>query len=223
VDLLGGCPSPISRLGRKSLTFARRLARLQAMRETFRTIAALRSGLSTRRDLFFGNLAHATNSPSWLVPMDASARVTRLLWQCLRRVWSQWRERPVLVQPATVARWHREGFRGCWSRRSRRRPGRPRIDSQMRALIRRMATENCLWGALRIHGELLKLGITVSERTVSRYLPDRLTAPSQTWKTFFAKHIGLAFISTVASSYASRAEDVVEAMLKTVEGRSWWG
>src|SRR5712691_4396633 len=100
----------------------------------------------------------------------------------------------VLVKPATVARWHREGFRRCWSRRSRRRPGRPCIDSQLRALIRRMAAENRLWGAPRIHGELLKLGITVSERTVSRYLPDRLPVGSQTWGTFLANHLGdLAF------------------------------
>jgi homeodomain-containing protein len=120
----------------------------------------------------------------------------------------------VLVKPATVARWHREGFRGCWSRRSRRRPGRPRIDSQLRALIRCMTTENRLWGATRIHGELLKLGITVSERTVSRYLPDRLTAPSQNWRTFLANHLGaLAFTSTVTSSYAPSADGVVDALL----------
>jgi hypothetical protein len=118
----------------------------------------------------------------------------------------------VLVQPATVARWHREGFRGCWSRRSRRRPGRPRIDSQLRGLIGRMATANRLWGAPRIHGELLKLGITVSERTVSRYLPDRLTTPSQTWRTFLANHIGnLAFTSMVTSSFAPGDDDVVDA------------
>ena len=83
----------------------------------------------------------------------------------------------MLVQPATVARWQREGFRRCWSRR---RPGRPRIDSELRTLIGRMATENWLWGAPRIHGELLKLGFTVSERTVSRYLRDRPTRQSQT-------------------------------------------
>jgi hypothetical protein len=115
----------------------------------------------------------------------------------------------VLVQAATVARWHREGFRGCWRRRSRRRPGRPRIDLQLRQLIERMATENCLWGAPRIHGELLKLGIVVSERTVSRYLPDRLTRRSQTWRTFLANHIGnLAFASTQISSFAPSEDDV---------------
>ena len=116
----------------------------------------------------------------------------------------------MLVQPATVDRWHREGFRR-WRRRSRC-PGRPCIDSQCRALIRRLAAENRLWGAPRIHGELLKLGIAVSERTVSRYLPDRPTAPSQTWRTFLANHLGdLAFISPEMSSYAPGDDDVVDA------------
>ena len=78
----------------------------------------------------------------------------------------------VLVQPATVDRWHRDGLHRCWRRRSRR-PGRPRIDSECRALIQRLARENRLWGAPRIHGELLKLGIVVSERTGSRYLRGR--------------------------------------------------
>jgi hypothetical protein len=156
-------------------------------------------------------LPYATSWAYWLVRIDASASCDRLLWVCLRRVWPRWRDALELVQPATVARWHREGFRGYWTRRSRRRPGRPRIDSLVRALIRRMATENFLWGAPRIHGELLKLGITVSERTVSRYLTDRLTAPAQTWRTFFANHIGLAFTSTVTSLHASRDGDVVGA------------
>jgi hypothetical protein len=87
-----------------------------------------------------------------------------------------------------------------------------RIDSRLRDLIRRMGKENRLWGAPRIHGELLKLGITVSERTVSPYLPDRLTAPSQTWRTFLANHLGdLAFASTVTSWYAPGDDDVVDA------------
>ena len=118
----------------------------------------------------------------------------------------------MLVQPATVARWHREGLRGCRSRRSRRRLGRPCIDTHLRALIRRMATENRLWGAPRIHGELLKLGIVVSERTVSRYLPDRPTVPSQTWRTFLANHlVALASTSSVTSSNATGDDDVVDA------------
>jgi hypothetical protein len=107
----------------------------------------------------------------------------------LRWLWPRWREAPVLIQPATVDRWHREGVRRCWRRRAQR-PGRPRIDASYRDLIRRLATENCLWGAPRIHGELLKLGITISERTVSRYLHGRPTTRSQTWRTFFANHLG---------------------------------
>jgi hypothetical protein len=107
----------------------------------------------------------------------------------LRWFWPRWREALVLIQAATVDRWHREGVRRSWRRRSRR-SGRPRIDSTCRDLIRRMAAENCLWGAPRIHGELLKLGITISERTVSRYLRGRPTTRSQTWRTFFANHFG---------------------------------
>src|ERR1700732_3599301 len=154
-----------------------------------RTVAALRSALSAHRDLLLEILA-LRHQLGVLARSDRRFRPSdRLLWVCLRRLWPRWREALVLVQPATVARWYRGGFRGCLSRRSRRRPGRPRIDLQLRALIRRMATENRLWGAPRIHGELLKLGVTVSERTVSRYLPDRRTAPSKSWRTFLAKSI----------------------------------
>src|SRR5262245_21730828 len=113
----------------------------------------------------------------------------RLLWLLLRWLWPRWHEALVLLQPATVDRWHREGARRCWCRRARR-PGRPRIDASYRDLIRRIASENSLWGAPRIHGELLKLGITISERTVSRYLHGRPTTRSQTWRTFFANHLG---------------------------------
>ena len=83
-----------------------------------------------------------------------------------------------------------------------------------------MATENRLWGAPRIHGELLKLGFTVSERTVSRYLPHRLTTPSQTWRTFLANHFGsLAFASTVTSSFATSNDDVDTSAPPSRDGR----
>src|SRR4029453_13703815 len=89
--------------------------------------------------------------------------------------------------------------------------GTPCIDSSCRDLIRRLAAENRLWGAPRIHGELLKLGINVSERTVSRYLRGRLTAPSQRWRTFLDNHFGqLAFISPMASSYAADHHHVID-------------
>ena len=121
---------------------------------------------------------------------------------------SFWLSRPLF------SRWHRQGFAGCWRRRSRRRPGRPRIDSAVQSLIRRMAAENLLWGAPRIHGELLKLGITVSERTVSRYLQGRMKAPSQSWRTFLANEFSqLALASTVTSSDEPGDHDVAGAHL----------
>src|SRR6202165_3600146 len=130
-----------------SLTFARLLAILQAMHDAFRTVGALRSALSTRRDLLLEHLA-LRHQLGVLARSDRRFRPSdRLLWMCLRRLWPRWRDALVLVQPATVARWHRQGFRGCWRRRSRRQPGRPRIDVQLRSLIERMAAQNGLWGA----------------------------------------------------------------------------
>ena len=113
---------------------ARPLAILRTVRAAFRTVAVLRSALSTRRDLLLEMLA-LRHQLGVLGRSDRRFRMSdRLLWICLRRLWPRWREALVLVQPATVARWHREGFAGCWRRRSRRRPGRPRIDSQLRSL-----------------------------------------------------------------------------------------
>jgi transposase InsO family protein len=90
-----------------------------------------------------------------------------------------------------VVRWHRRGFRLFWRCKSRQQGrGRPSTSKELRDLIRRMATENLGWGAPRIHGELLKLGIHISERTVSRLMPRRHKAPSQTWRTFLANHAG---------------------------------
>src|SRR3989442_1576843 len=112
------------------------------MREAFRTVAALRSALSTRGNLLLELLA-LRHQLGVLARSDRRFRPSdRLLWACLRRFWPRWREALVLVQAATVSRWHREGFRGCWRPRSRRRPGRPRIDLQLRKLIGHMATES---------------------------------------------------------------------------------
>src|SRR5512136_3132168 len=95
----------------------------------------------------------------------------RVFWILLRRLWPAWKNILVIVKPETVVAWHRAGFRLFWRLRSLpRRVGRPTIDAEIRALIRRMAQENPGWGGPRIHGELLKLGYYVSERTVSRYL-----------------------------------------------------
>jgi transposase InsO family protein len=94
----------------------------------------------------------------------------------------------IVVKPETVIRWHQRGFRACWRWKSRRRGGRPKIDREIRDLIRRMNKENPPWGAPRIHGELLMLGIEVAESTVARYMTRRQGPPSQSWKTFLRNH-----------------------------------
>ncbi len=112
----------------------------------------------------------------------------RLLWVLLYRFWPQVIDAMVLVNPATVVAWHRKGFRFYWRWRSGR-PGRPRISPEIRDLIRRMSNANPLWGAPRIHGELLKLGIKVSQATVGRWMPWRPKVPSPTWRGFLRNHL----------------------------------
>ena len=99
------------------------------------------------------------------------------LWPCLLGVVQ-------IAQPETILRWHRAGFRRFWRWKCRKRVWRPRIDRELRELIRRMSMENSLWGASRIHGELLMLGFEVAQSTVSKYMVRRRKPPSQTWKTF---------------------------------------
>src|SRR5271169_5886254 len=89
-----------------------------------------------------------------------------------------------IIQPETLVRWHRVGFRWYWRWKSRRRGGRPQIETDLRALIRRMSIENPLWGAPRIHGELLKLGFEVAQSSVAKYMVKRRGPPSQGWRTF---------------------------------------
>jgi len=89
-----------------------------------------------------------------------------------------------VVWPETVVRWHRQGFRRYWAWKSRHRWGRPAIGTEVRDLIRRMSRANPLWGAPRIHGELLKLGLTVSQATISKYMLRQRKPPSQTWRAF---------------------------------------
>jgi transposase InsO family protein len=93
-----------------------------------------------------------------------------------------------IVQPETLVRWHRVGFRRYWRWKSNSRGGRPRIEMELRVLIRRMSTENQLWGAPRIHGELLKLGFSVAQSTVAKYMVKRRGPPSQGWRTFLRNH-----------------------------------
>ena len=114
----------------------------------------------------------------------------RLFWVGLARVWTGWRQALVIVSPTTVLRWQRRRFRAYWTRLSGQPTGgRPPVNAEIKVLVTRMAAANPLWGAPRIHGELLKLGIDVAERTVSRLLPKRRTPPSQSWRTFLANHV----------------------------------
>jgi putative transposase len=113
-----------------------------------------------------------------------------MFWVLLATAWRQWRLALVLVQPETVVRWHRAWLRRRWAERSgRNRAGRPPLDPAIARLLTDMARANPLWGAPRIHGELAKLGIEISERTVSRLLAQLSRPPSQPWRTFLANHL----------------------------------
>ena len=140
----------------------------------------------------------------------------RLFWILFSRWWPQWRDSLIIVQPETVLRWRREGWSALWRYRSRGRwrGGRPRVSSEVRHLIVRMARENFLWGAPRIHGELLMLGFSVSQATVSRYLPARSRRPGQSWRTFL-RNQAMAFGHREYAEERSR-EDA------GLHGESYW-
>src|SRR5215472_16223505 len=112
--------------------------------------------------------------------------IDRLLWVRLYRVWPRCLDVIVLVKSATMVQWHRQGFRLYWRWRSR--PGRRAVDHDIRRLIREMSFANPLWGAPRIHGELLKLGIDVGQTAVAKYMAWRRRPPSQGWKAFLRNH-----------------------------------
>ena len=176
----------------RSLTFRRFGARSPTpmLHLLYALLAATRSSLRSQRELALENLALRQQ----LAVLKCTAKrpklstADRLFWVALSRLWTGWPHALILVKPDTVIRWHRKGFKLYWTWKSRHRAGRPRIDAEIRMLIRRMARENPIWGAPRIHGELLKLGFEVSEATVSRYMPRRRKPPSQNWRTFLQNH-----------------------------------
>src|ERR1700676_3534582 len=119
--------------------------------------------------------------------------IDRVLWVLLYRVCPRCLDAMVLDKPATIVQWHRQGFRLFWRWRSR--SGRPSVDRETRDLIRQMNAANPLWGAPRIHGEILKLGIEISQATVAKYMLRRRGAPSPTWRSFLRNHAeGIAAI-----------------------------
>ncbi len=114
----------------------------------------------------------------------------RLFWVLLSRLWPQWRSALLMVKPETVIAWHRKGFRLFWTWKSRAgKTGRPSIGREVRELIQKMSKANPLWGAPRIHGELLKLGIQISQATVAKYMVRLGKSPSQTWRSFLQNHV----------------------------------
>jgi transposase InsO family protein len=112
----------------------------------------------------------------------------RALLTWMTRLWPSLLGMAQVVQPETILRWHRAGFKAFWRWKSRHRAGRPKIDRELRDLIRRMSKENSLWGASRIHGELLMLGFEVAQSTVSKYVVRPPRPSSQSWKTFLRNH-----------------------------------
>jgi len=152
----------------------------------------IRAAVRERRDLVLENLAIRQQ----LGVLKRRKGVPRLrgkdrwFWVVLSRIWAPWRGALHPVKADTVVGWQRKGFRIYWARVSQRKSGgRPPASSELRALIQRMAVANPYWGAPRLHGELLKLGIAISERTVSRFMPKNRKPPSQTWRAFLNNHV----------------------------------
>jgi putative transposase len=170
-------------------------------------VRALRSTLRTQRELALENLALRQQVAVLKArqPRPQLTATDRLFWGVLSRLWRNWRSSLLVVRPETVVRWHRQGFRYYWAWKSRRCRGRPIISSDLRELIRRMSHANPLWGAPRIHGELLKLGLTVSQATVSKYMVRPRRPPSQAWCTFLKNHaqelIALDFFTVPTATF----------------------
>jgi hypothetical protein len=145
-----------------------------------------------------------------------------LLWVWLYRLWPRCLDTMMLVKPATVIQWHRQGFRLYWRWRSR--SGRPSADREVRKLIREMNNVNPLWGGPRIHGELLKLGIEISQATVAKYMVRRRGTPSPTWRSFLLNHAaGIAAIDMFVVASVSFRLLYVMIILATTAGGSFAG
>ena len=157
-------------------------ALIASVSASFRSRAALQLEILALRHQI-GVLQRSVKRPK-LAPAD------RLLWVCLAAVGHDWKSRAFIMQASTVIGWHRRGFRLFWTWKIRRgKPGRPRVPREVRELIRTMSRENPIWGAPKILGELLKLGIDIGETSVSKYMVRRRRPPSQTWKTFLDNHV----------------------------------
>jgi putative transposase len=150
---------------------------------SFRTRAALQAEILTLRHQL---LVLQRSSRGHKLRLSSADRA---LWVWLSRLWTDWRSALIFVKPETVIGWHRQGFRLYWRWKSRHPAGRPSVSSEVADLIRRMSLANPRWGAPRIHGELLKLGIQVSQATVAKYMIRHRKPPPQNWRTFLENHM----------------------------------
>ena len=158
----------------------------------FLLVSFLKSGLKNRTELALENLALRQQLAILKRnrPHPRLRRTDRLFWAYLSSVWQRWRECLIVVKTETVVRWHREGLARYWSLLSKRgHAGRLGTGKEIRILVRKMADANPTWGSPRMHGERLKLGIKISERTVARLMPKKRNPPSQTWRAFLDNHL----------------------------------
>src|ERR1700757_1849203 len=152
-----------------------------AVVDLFRSRAAIEAEILTLRQQIIVLRRTAPKKQSF-------GAIDRLVFVGLYRLFPRVLDAVAIVRPATVIKWHRAGFRLYWRWKSQPRGGRPPVPSEIRRLIREMSIANPLWGAPRIHGELLKLGIAIGQTSVGKYMAKRRGAPSQGWKTFRRNH-----------------------------------
>src|ERR1039458_6350617 len=191
------CPSPKFRSAvyRLGLQFGLFPCKTGQMLGLFSALFAFPSRIfRSRRDLLLENLALRQQLAvmKWRHPQPRFARSDKLFWVMLKRLWPGWKRALILVQPETVVRWHRAGFKlyWMWLSRHRTRVGRQWVGRELRALIFRMVAENLTWGAPRIHGELKMLGFDISERSVLRWMrrAPRSPEPAERWRIFLSNH-----------------------------------
>jgi putative transposase len=156
---------------------------VSSLRSSFRQHVALQAEILALRHQLLVLQRSNRNRRLRLQPWD------RAFWVWLSQLWPGWRSTLVIVKPETVIAWHRKGFRLYWAWKSCLRQGRPCVPDEVRDLIRQMSLANPRWGAPRIHGELLKLGIEVSPATVAKYMVRNRRPPCQTWRTFLKNHL----------------------------------
>lgn len=154
-------------------------------------ISAVSSALQSHQRLILENIAlrHQLEVLQRNAKRPRLKPSDRVLWALISGFLPDWRQHLTIVQPDTVVRWHRAGWRLFWRWKSKPGPGRPEVPHEVRTLIRQMSLENRIWETPRIHGELMKLGFDISETTIPKYMVKPSGPPSQTWNTFIRNHM----------------------------------